>query len=437
MRSRLAGLRGRTPLLIIALLLLSATPASSQVEQPPAETTGSDALRVFLDCLASGCDADHFKREITFVNWVREPQDGQVHVIVTSEAAGAGRRYVMDFMGREDLEGLTDQYTHTSSVTDVSEEVRNALTQMLRLGLVRYAALAGFGSDLEVRGEAPTEGAGAAVNGPPSEDPWDFWVFSVSLSGSGFEEDQSSNRSLRTGLTANRTTDTWKLDFRGSGSFARSEYQLTDSTVYKDKRNTWQATGAAVRSLGDHWGVGTELEGSNSVSLNRDLLVGLGTGIEWDYFPYAESTRRSLLARWVVDFEHVEYHEATIFGKTTDLLVRQVGSVTYSAQEPWGRARVGVSANHILSEPDFYSVNFQGSLSYRIVRGLSISLGVGHSIINDQIYLSGAGLSDEERLLRRRQLETDSQTIWNLGLSYRFGSIFNNAVNTRFPSGVR
>lgn len=76
-------------------------------------------------------------------------------------------------------------------------------------------------------------------------------------------------------------------------------------------------------------------------------------------------------------------------------------------------------------------------MNYRILRGLSLALSFQHSIVHDQIYLSGEGLSDEERLLRRRQLPTGSRTAYSLTLNYKFGSIFNNAVNTRFPSGVR
>lgn len=421
----------------LAVLLVLASAAPGPAQDPPAAPASGDALRVFLDCATVGCDQTHFQREIDFVDWVLEPEDGQVHVIVTSEAAGGGgRRYVLDFMGRDTLEALTDRYVHTSGVTDVSDEVRNALTHVLRLGLVRYAARAGFGGNLEVRapgGETEEEPAPDT----PREDPWNAWIFTVGLNGNGYEEDQSSSRSFGFTLGANRTTETWKLDTNGRASFSKSEFQLTDSTTYEDKRETWNLSTSAIRSLGAHWGVGAEVEGSNSVSLNRDLLVGLGMGVEWDYFPYSESTRRSLLARYTVHVEHVEYDETTIFGRNTDLLVRHETGLTYSAREPWGTANVGVSGNHFLSEADFYSIDLGGSVSYRILRGLSLRLSLNHSIIHDQVYLSGEGLSDEERLLRRRQLATDSRTFYSMGLTFRFGSIFNNAVNTRFPGGVR
>ncbi|HZD04055.1 MAG TPA: hypothetical protein VE173_04030, partial [Longimicrobiales bacterium] len=135
----------------------------------------------------------------------------------------------------------------------------------------------------------------------PLADPWDFWIFGVSLRGGGYHEDQSSNSRFGLGLSDDRTTEGWKLEVDGSANFSRSEFQLTDSTAYEDERNTWSVSASAVRSLGDHRGLGAEMEGSNSVSPNRDLPVGLGTGIEWDDFPYAESTRRSLLAKYVVN----------------------------------------------------------------------------------------------------------------------------------------
>jgi hypothetical protein len=42
-------------------------------------------------------------------------------------------------------------------------------------------------------------------------------------------------------------------------------------------------------------------------------------------------------------------------------------------------------------------------------------------------------LSDEERLLELQTQQTDFQRSLTFGLSYQFGSIFNNVVNNRFP----
>jgi hypothetical protein len=53
-------------------------------------------------------------------------------------------------------------------------------------------------------------------------------------------------------------------------------------------------------------------------------------------------------------------------------------------------------------------------------------------LVRDQIYLPKEDLSDEEILLERRQLATDSRYRVSFGFSYTFGSIFNNIVNPRF-----
>ena len=53
----------------------------------------------------------------------------------------------------------------------------------------------------------------------------------------------------------------------------------------------------------------------------------------------------------------------------------------------------------------------------------------------DQLYLPRAGATPEEILVRQQQLATTYRYSINFGLSYSFGSIFNNVVNPRFGSG--
>ena len=67
--------------------------------------------------------------------------------------------------------------------------------------------------------------------------------------------------------------------------------------------------------------------------------------------------------------------------------------------------------------------------------GREYQLDASYSRIRDQIFLPGGDLSDEERLLELQTQQTDSRASLNFGLSYQFGSIFNNGVNNRFPRG--
>jgi hypothetical protein len=58
-------------------------------------------------------------------------------------------------------------------------------------------------------------------------------------------------------------------------------------------------------------------------------------------------------------------------------------------------------------------------------------VGARYERVRDQIFLRGDNLTVEERLLRLQQEQTDYRVELNFGLSYRFGSPFNNVVNNR------
>ncbi|MEA2104866.1 MAG: hypothetical protein U9P79_09545 [Candidatus Cloacimonadota bacterium] len=54
------------------------------------------------------------------------------------------------------------------------------------------------------------------------------------------------------------------------------------------------------------------------------------------------------------------------------------------------------------------------------------------SRVHDQISLPAGDVTPEELLLKQRELETQ-YTYWgSIGLTYSFGSIYNNIVNPRF-----
>ena len=72
-------------------LILSALPhfASAQVDR--AAALGSqEPLRVFLDRDERIRDSNHFRREVEFISYVRDRMDAQLHVLVTTQATGAG-----------------------------------------------------------------------------------------------------------------------------------------------------------------------------------------------------------------------------------------------------------------------------------------------------------------------------------------------------------
>jgi hypothetical protein len=89
------------------------------------------ALRVFLDC-DRGCDFDYLRREVNFVNYVRDRRDAQVHVLVTLRETGSGgREFTLDFIGLEEFEADDHVLLFASSGTDTDDERRRGLQNEL------------------------------------------------------------------------------------------------------------------------------------------------------------------------------------------------------------------------------------------------------------------------------------------------------------------
>ena len=100
-----------------------------------------------------------------------------------------------------------------------------------------------------------------------------------------------------------------------------------------------------------------------------------------------------------------------------------------------GLAQRVVDGSHFLDDFGKNRLTVFGAANVRIVRGLSVSFFGNFSRVCDQVSLPRRGASDEEVLLRQRDLATDFDYQVNVNLRFTFGSIFNNIVNPRFDGG--
>lgn len=395
-----------------------------------------ERVRVFLDCQTHGCDSREFRTEIGFVDWVLERTVSDVHVIATSQDTGAGTEYVLDFLGRGGFEGEDARLVHAAPSTDTQDEVLRALTGLLKAGLVSYVARSGYADRLEIReSEAPSKAAQSPA--APPNDPWRLWVFHVGGDFSADGEERQSFRRLGARLSANRTTPFWKIDIEVEGSLDRQEVELNDGRVFLNETDDWEADGLFVRSISAHWSAGTAVEASTSTELNRSLGARSALALEWSLFPYQEANRKQLVVHYQVGLSQVEYEERTIFGKIEERLGDQRLAVAYDARQPWGSASAAVQYSGLLDDWQKYRLSLGGELSFRVFRGLELEIDGGYEILRDQLYLPAEDLSDEEILVQRRQLATGYEYEIGIGFSYRFGSIYNNVVNNRFPGSVR
>ena len=73
-----------------------------------------------------------------------------------------------------------------------------------------------------------------------------------------------------------------------------------------------------------------------------------------------------------------------------------------------------------------------GEVSLQLVRGLSLDVEGFASRVRDQLSLPRRGATAEEVLLQLRELQSGYEVFFNFGVTYSFGSLFNNIVNPRF-----
>lgn len=403
-------------------------------------------VRVFFDCQTRDCDADHFRTEISWVSWVRDRTDADIHVIFTSTSVGGGgNRYTFDFLGLQGMEGRDDQLTYTSAGSDVRAEVLDGLTQTFSLGLVRYAVEAGQGNVFELRARegmalGPQDGSGpggATADASAFVDPWNAWTFRFGLSGNMDIQELRSEQRINPTLSADRVTDDWKMDFSLWSNIRRQRIDLPDGREIRNDTDSWRVGGLIVRSINDHVSVGFSSSARNAISQNQRNRMTLRPAVEWNYFPYAMANRRQLIAHYAVGIEYSDYYETTIFGADQETLPTHRFAFQYRVREAWGDAGVGFESAQYLHDTGLYSFGLSGEISYRISRGLDLSLSGEASRVNDEIYVAASSFSDEDILLGRVNLPTGYRYQASVGFGYRWGSTLTNVVNNRFPWSVR
>jgi hypothetical protein len=129
------------------------------------------------------------------------------------------------------------------------------------------------------------------------------------------------------------------------------------------------------------------------------------------------------------------YEDTTIFLKLREGVLAQQFRADVSARQPWGSVNVGTLFRNQVLDASIWRASIGGHVSVRVFRGLNVNFGGNVSSIHDQINLRLADLSDEEVLVRQRERGTSYRYFVNFGISYTFGSIFNNVVNPRFDLG--
>jgi hypothetical protein len=122
----------------------------------------------------------------------------------------------------------------------------------------------------------------------------------------------------------------------------------------------------------------------------------------------------------------------TIYDKMNDYLYTQNLNILFIYFKTWGDFNASLIGSSYLHDLKQYSLGTKGLASIRITNGLSFNVAFGLYIYQNRVDLRKGNASLEEILTYQREMESNYNYTINFGITYRFGSKFNNAVNPRF-----
>jgi hypothetical protein len=392
--------------------------------QEAKDSIQSDAPNIFVDYPRG--DYDYFRTEITFVNFVRDRKQADVHILVTSQQTGSGgEEYTIEFIGRRSFDGMNDTLTCVSMESDTEDNIRSRVVQVMKQGLVWFAARTPVAKNLTIVYDRPAEEQVEAV------DKWNYWVFEISGNGWFNGQKTSKSMSLWANFEARRVTKASRIEFDLHGNYSEDRYEYGDYKSFGLSRSKG-ASAEYILSLDDHWSAGIWNSVRSSTYGNKDIHVQAMPAIEFNVYPYDQSTRRQLRFTYGLGANYINYTDTTIYYKTHEWLYSQLLRVELVLIQPWGSISATLSGSNYLHDFHKNRLYLYNQLSIRLFEGFSFNINGNVSRIHDQLALAKGDATEEEVLKGRKELAT-SYSYWaSVGISYSFGSIYNNIVNPRF-----
>ncbi len=410
--------------LLVNALILYPVILGSQTQEESREYE-AQTLRVFLR--QEIIPLEELKEQIEFAQFVTGQEEANVVVEASEETRGGQRWLILSFTGQKEFAGKKYQ-TELALPPGIETEKKKAeISKAIRTGLVPLAGRTPAASRIRIKLEEEVRPTAVV-------DPWNFWVFSLSANSFLNGEKSYSYQSLYGNFSASRVTPEWKIRLSISGNFNRDEFNYEDLS-YTSKSHGYTFRALIAKSLGEHWSIGSFASITSSTYRNIKFSSRLEPAIEYNFFPYSQSTRRQLRLTYSFSLGPAYYFEETIFDRTKEFLVQENLSLTLELKQKWGTITTGIEGSHYFHDFSKYRLEFNTDLSVRLFRGFSVNVYGGYSRIHDLISISKAGASWEEVLLMRKQLATSYDYYFSVGLSYSWGSIFSRVVNPRFGSG--
>ena len=404
-------------------LMLAGIPARG--DGSPGDGPPPEGPRVFI--VSPEIDARALLGGVGFASLAATRAEAQVEVRVERRSGEEGGGYLLRYEGLNECAGKRQVLAYIPEPKEKQAEVEAGVSRLLQMGLMRYVASTPAARRVRIRMRDPVKPTDVA-------DPWDFWVFSASANGM-FQGERAYGSGMFFGsFSANRVTPAWKVRMSLSTTLQRDRFDYEgDRIVSRSESHAF--SGLFAKSLGEHWSLGLFLTGASSTFENLRTKAAIAPSVEYNVFPYSESTRRQLRISYWIGTNLVRYREETIYEKTRENLPQHGLAATFEVKKGWGAISTTLQSQSYLRDLSQYRLQLDGEISVRVFKGLSFEVHGGGARIHDQVGLPRRGASLDEIILKRKQLATSYTYYLWAGFSYTFGSIFSNVVNPRFGSG--
>ena len=383
----------------------------------------SDKIKVFLNC---PCDNDFIKQNTLIFDYVRDRTLSDIEVFVFQITnAGGGRSFSFEYKGKNNFQNLENQISTDIPKNFTFIETREILLKTYKLGIVYFMQNIDYQNQLDI-----TFLDKEFESDELSSDKWKNWVFEVSGSFNFENEKSIKEEEINLGADVDRVTEMWRI--RSDFNLKRSvKFFSGDEESYNSERERANFSGSVVRSLSSHFSTGVFGSYLKDTFLNYKSSVNFSPALEYNFIPYSEVLTKEITLAYKIGYNFYEYFEKTIYGFNNQQMFNQSLTLNLRYREKWGSIYSYLVASQFVDQPDQNRLTFNNYINLRVFRGLSLRISGNFQLIRDQINLPKGEASIEDLLLRQRQISTNFQNRVSLGLSYTFGSIFNNIVNTR------
>jgi hypothetical protein len=232
------------------------------------------------------------------------------------------------------------------------------------------------------------------------------------------------------------------MSFSNYASYDNQIYYYDTDTLIREN-TSYSGDATVVASITDHWSVGGFASVDQSTYNNYKMSYALNPSVEYSLFSYEQSSSKSVTLFYQAGPSFRKYIDSSYYGKMNETVYSQNLSLNAGLVKKWGSMWTSLAWNNYLnsfvldkatvSGLSIHSFSLNGGVDLRILKGLSFSMNGAayfNKGINPNIPLKN--FTRDDLLTNARVLPTNQSFYVNMGISYRFGSIYSNVVNPRF-----